>query len=189
MEHTWVTLLDHWEVEAHNPHDFTHCLTGFMIKHIIESCVEDFIPSFYLFLKRLVKERGRRAERSWGVRSKACTQTRLAGKPHVSQKRSSCLRLFLSFWVSLRSCRLLWVAPPFFPFCLALTREGTGGLVPLSFLAGCSSTHSWLWVSLCTCTGKEYRADQTQIEISWYYRLMTQAVVPLTVLFYHRTSG
>lgn len=129
-------------------------------------------PSFYLFLKtaqRLFKERGRQTDRSRGesccsssCQIKACkhtnTQNSLAGEPHVSQKRSSCLRLLLSFWVSLRSCRLLWVAPPFFPFCLALTREGTGGLVPLGFLAVCSSAQSWLWVSLCTYTGNGDRA-------------------------------
>lgn len=77
-----------------------------------------------------------------------------SGKPHVSQERSSCFRLFLNFWVSLRSCRLFWVTVPFFPFFpffLVLTGEGTGGLIPLSFEVVYSSSCDILWVSLWTC--------------------------------------
>ena len=79
-------------------------------------------------------------------------------EPHVSQERSSCLRQFLNFWVSRRSCRLLlWAAPPLFPFCLALTREGAGG----DFLATCSSARDWLSANLCTWEEAEDKKHQT----------------------------
>lgn len=71
-------------------------------------------------------------------------------EPHVSQERSSCFRLFLNFCVSRRSCRLLWLAPPFVLLLLAFTGEGTGGLIAPDVLAACSSAHN-LW----TCAGAE----------------------------------
>lgn len=77
-------------------------------------------------------------------------QSLLFRKPHVSHERSSCFSLFLNFWVSLRSCRLFRLVPPLFPVCLALTGEGTGGLIPFSFLAVGSSLPGWPCVNFWT---------------------------------------
>lgn len=79
---------------------------------------------------------------------------------HVSQQRSSCFRLFLNFCVSLRSCRLFTTVTPFF-FCLYFTGEGTGGLIPVSFLIGCSWTLGRPWVNLWTCAGTTDRNHKT----------------------------
>lgn len=72
---------------------------------------------------------------------------------HVSQERSSCLRLVLNLWVSLKSCRFLCGLPLFFLFCLALTQKGAGGFIAL--FAVYSSAHGWPLVNSWTCEGPQ----------------------------------
>lgn len=68
--------------------------------------------------------------------------------------------------------------PTFFPLCLALTGEGTGGLTPLNLLAVCSSAHGWLWVNLWTCAGAKDRKHYTSYTIRDGDQLTLQNQVP-----------